>query len=102
MRGRSIIISALGIWLLLGAAAYAQGISSPPATYWGDGISYNSTTNDVIPGDEHGAIGRTYIVLHSNDEFAFIERSSLVSGQNPTPTPIDDSTFWGDTCPRLL
>jgi hypothetical protein len=73
----------------------AQQPGGPAPFAFGNANSWNATTNTNIPGDEHGGIGRTYIVLKANDEISFIKRP-IAGGNNALPTgmPILDTTFF--------
>lgn len=86
--------------LMLPSMAAAQQPTSPPPFAYGTANTWNGTSNPYAPGDEHGAIGRTYAVLKANDQFSFFQRP-LGAGSNPLPTgmPISDTAFFASVLP---
>ncbi len=92
-----VLIVALAVLLLGSASARAQP-ASPQPTEYGTGSAYN-TSFGYFPGDPHGALGLNFLVLKANDEFIFINRSGLSSGNNQPPAPLSDVNFWGLTIP---
>ncbi len=88
----SLVLVALA---LLCCPASAQQPPSPGPFATGNDNHWDSAVNPFIPGDEHGAVGRTYVVLSANLEMTFINRP-IQNGYNPLPSgmPVPDSQFW--------
>lgn len=83
-------ITTLLLTLLLGVSSVFAQTSPPPSNgpNPGPGEALSGATS-FVPGDPHGAVGPTHVVLKANEEFQFINRST---GAVTTTT---DSAFWG-------
>lgn len=86
LRARTLWLSVLVLLGLSGAGGVAAS-PLPSAVGVGPQNSLVPPTN-YNPGDNHGAIGRTYTVFKVNDEFLFVNRSSQAL------TPSSDVSFW--------
>ena len=95
MRKLGFLFAAILLW---GGTAAAQPASPAPFQF-GDANSYDPVTNDGFPGDEHGALGRTYLVTTTNLQYSFIPRTQLQAGYNPLPAgmPLTAAQFWPTT-----
>jgi len=91
----------MGLFLLslCSHTAHAQQPTSPGPFATGNANFWSSATNPNAPGDEHGAVGRTYIVLKANLQFSFINRANIKNGYNPLPSgmPIPDHANLGNS-----
>ena len=88
---------ALAAILLSSGTTRAQAPPGSPAPFqYGNANEWDGILNKNAPGDEHGALGRTYLVLKANLQISFINRTSLQTGENPLPAgmPLDDTQFW--------
>ena len=97
--GKSALLMVFLSVLSVGTVCAQVPPNAPGPFATGNGDSY-SPTDPWRAGDPHGSIGRTFIVLKSNDHFIFLDRSKLnTSGYNPPPSPgapnyILDRNFW--------
>src|SRR5438552_291423 len=100
---RTLLACVVACACLVSGVARAQAPLSPAPFATGNTNSWDVNTNAVDPGDEHGAVGRRWIVLKANREITFIPRALVQSGYYPYPPygiQIPDAQFWPTTLPN--